>query len=162
MEAAGVHTYDVTVTWTGDDGEGTATYRSYRRDHVVSADGPPDLVGSSDPALRGDGSRWNPEQLLVASLSQCHMLWYLHLCAINDVVVTGYVDAAHGAMTMNDDGSGQFEAVTLRPAVTVTDPAMVERATALHGDVPALCFIARSVNFPVHHQPTVTAARPDG
>ncbi|HET9543398.1 MAG TPA: hypothetical protein VFP02_09960, partial [Acidimicrobiales bacterium] len=93
-----MHTYDVTVTWTGDEGEGTATYRSYRRDHVVSADGPPDLVGSSDPALRGDGSRWNPEQLLVASLSQCHMLWYLHLCALDDVVVTGYVDAAHGEM----------------------------------------------------------------
>jgi organic hydroperoxide reductase OsmC/OhrA len=152
-----VHDYDVTVTWTGDDGEGTATYRSYRRDHTVTADGPPDLVGSSDPALRGDGTRWNPEQLLVASLSQCHMLWYLHLCAINDVVVTGYVDTAHGEMAMNDDGSGQFHAVTLRPQVTVTEPAMVERARALHADVPALCFIARSVNFPVHHDPTVTA-----
>ncbi|MET0159824.1 MAG: OsmC family protein [Acidimicrobiales bacterium] len=156
METAEVHTYDVTVTWTGDDGEGTATYRSYRRDHVASADGPPELVGSSDPALRGDRSRWNPEQLLVVSLSQCHMLWYLHLCALNDVVVTGYVDAAHGEMAMNDDGSGQFEAVILRPQVTVTDPAMVERATALHADVPGLCFIARSVNFPVHHEPVVT------
>ena len=85
-----IHTYELTVTWTGDEGRGTADYRSYRRDHVVSAEGRPDLAGSSDPTFRGDATRWNPEQLLVAALSQCHMLWYLHLCATNDVVVTGY------------------------------------------------------------------------
>ncbi len=153
-----MHTYDVTVTWTGDDGEGTATYRSYRRDNVVTAGGPPDLAGSADPTFRGDVTRWNPEQLLVAALSQCHLLTYLHLCALNDVVVTGYVDEAHGEMALNPDHSGQFESVTLRPQVTVTEEAMVERATALHHGVPALCFIARSVNFPVHHEPVVVAA----
>lgn len=153
-----MHTYDVTITWTGDTGEGTATYRSFRRDHVVAADGRPDIAGSADPAFRGDDTRWNPEQLLVASISQCHMLWYLHLCATAHVVVTGYVDEAHGELATNEDGSGQFTSVTLRPQVTVADPAQVERATTLHHDVPALCFVARSVNFPVHHEPTVTAA----
>jgi organic hydroperoxide reductase OsmC/OhrA len=150
-----VHTYDVTVTWTGDEGAGTAAYRSYRRDHVVDAAGRPPIPGSSDPAFRGDEARWNPEQLLVVSLSQCHMLWYLHLCVEAGVVVHGYRDDARGEMEENADGSGQFVAVTLRPAVTVADAAMVDRAVALHGAVPAKCFIARSVNFPVHHEPTV-------
>lgn len=153
-----MHTYDVTVTWTGDDGEGTATYRSYRRDNVVTAEGLPDLAGSADPAFRGDPTRWNPEQLLVAALSQCHLLTYLHLCATNGVVVSGYVDDAHGEMTLNRDHSGQMASVTLRPRVTVADAGMVERAVALHHDVPDLCFIARSVNFPVRHEPTVLAA----
>jgi organic hydroperoxide reductase OsmC/OhrA len=152
-----VHTYDVTVTWTGDDGPGTASYRTYRRDHVVDAPGRPAIPGSSDPAFRGDAGRWNPEQLLVVSLSQCHMLWYLHLCAEAGVVVHTYRDEARGDMEENVDGSGQFVAVTLRPAVTVADSGMVERAMALHHDVPAKCFIARSVNFPVAHEPTVTA-----
>lgn len=157
MTLGTVHTYDVRVTWTGDDGEGTATYRSYRRDHVVSAAGVPDLPGSADRSFRGDPTRWNPEQLLVAALSQCHMLTYLHLCATNDVVVTGYVDDAHGEMALNPDHSGQLEVVTLRPRVTVAEEQMVERAAALHDDAPALCFIARSVNFPVRHEPTVEA-----
>ena len=151
-----VHTYDLTVTWTGDDGRGTADYRAYRRDHVVSADGRPDLAGSSDPTFRGDATRWNPEQLLVAALSQCHMLWYLHLCATNAVVVTGYVDHAHGEMRTHGDGSGEFTSVVLRPEVTVSEPEMVEAAERLHAEAPTLCFIARSVNFPVGHEPTVT------
>ena len=157
-----VHTYDVTVTWTGDDGPGTASYRAYRRDHVVDAAGRPAIPGSSDPAFRGDAGRWNPEQLLVVSLSQCHMLWYLHLCAEAGVVVHAYRDEARGDMEENADGSGQFVAVTLRPAVTVADAGMVERAMALHHDVPAKCFIARSVNFPVHHEPTVVVAAAAG
>jgi organic hydroperoxide reductase OsmC/OhrA len=123
----------------------------------VSAAGPPDLPGSADPTFRGDRTRWNPEQLVVAALSQCHLLTYLHLCATNDVVVTGYVDDAHGEMATHRDGSGELTSVTLRPRVTVADQAMVERALALHHDVPGLCFIARSVNFPVHHEPTVGA-----
>ena len=151
-----IHTYDLTVTWTGDDGRGTADYGSYRRDHVVSADGRPDLAGSSDPTFRGDATRWNPEQLLVAALSQCHMLWFLHLCATGDVVVTSYVDEAHGEMRTHRDGAGEFTSVTLHPQVTVAEPEMVDRAVELHADAPTLCFIARSVNFPVLHEPTVT------
>jgi organic hydroperoxide reductase OsmC/OhrA len=153
-----VHQYDITVSWTGNDGEGTASYRSYRRDHDVEAPGRPRIAGSSDPTFRGDAAKWNPEQLLVAALSQCHMLSYLHLCAIDGVVVTAYVDEAHGEMVVNADGSGQFTSVVLRPHVTVADPAMVERAGELHADAGKLCFIARSVNFPVHHEPSIDHA----
>jgi organic hydroperoxide reductase OsmC/OhrA len=153
-----MHSYRVAVTWTGNDGAGTATYRAYRRDHVVSAEGRPAIDGSSDPAFRGDRGRWNPEQLLVVSLSQCHMLWYLHLCAEAGVVVVDYRDEAEGTMAENADGSGQFTSVTLRPVVAVAEAPMVERATALHHEVTSRCFIARSVNFPVRHEPAVSVA----
>ena len=151
-----MHTYDVTVTWTGNDGPGTADYRSYRRDNVVTADGLPDLAGSSDKTFRGDPTRWNPEQLLVAALSQCHLLSYLHVCAVNDVVVTAYVDDAHGEMRTNKDGSGEMTSVVLHPRVTVADESMVDKANELHDEAHHLCFIARSVNFPVDHEPTAT------
>ncbi|MGW4465408.1 OsmC family protein [Micromonospora sp. NPDC004704] len=151
------HRYDTVVTWTGNRGTGTSGYRDYHRDHEVAADGPVTIAGSSDPAFRGDRTRWNPEQLLVASLSQCHLLWYLHLCAEAGVVVTGYVDRAVGAMTEDADG-GRFTEVLLRPEVTVAEPAMVEPATRLHADAHRACFIANSVNFPVRHEPTVVVA----
>lgn len=162
MSAA--HQFDVVVTWSGNRGTGTENYRAYGRDHTISSPGadgavvPPPIPGSSDPAFRGDADRWNPEQLLVASLSQCHMLWYLHLAATNGVVVVGYRDAASGTMAVHRDGSGEFESVTLRPTVTVANAEMAETARSLHGQVPALCFIARSVNFPVHHEPEIVVA----
>jgi organic hydroperoxide reductase OsmC/OhrA len=149
------HTYPVVVTWTGNRGTGTSGYRAYNRDHEVTAEHRPAIAGSSDPAFRGDAERWNPEQLLVASLSQCHMLWYLHLCADHGVVVTGYVDRATGTMR-EGGGAGHFTEVVLRPEVTVADPAMVEPAAGLHTDAHRACFIANSVNFPVRHEPRVT------
>ncbi|MBB1253938.1 OsmC family protein [Streptomyces sp. OF3] len=151
------HEYDVTVEWTGDLGSGTESYRSYSRDHDVLADGRQGIAGSADPAFRGDPTRWNPEQLLVASVAQCHMLSYLHLCAVNGVTVTAYEDRAHGVLTMDDGGgSGHITGVTLRPEVTVAEASMVEKARTLHGEVPALCFIARSVDFPIHHEPVIS------
>jgi organic hydroperoxide reductase OsmC/OhrA len=147
------HHYQVSVTWTGDRGSGTSGYRDYARDHDVTADGPPVLLGSSDPALRGDRTRWNPEQLLVASLSQCHMLWFLHLCAEAQVVVTGYTDAARGSM-VEDAGGGHFVEVTLAPHVVVADAAMIDVARPLHETAHERCFIANSVNFPVGIEPT--------
>jgi organic hydroperoxide reductase OsmC/OhrA len=150
------HEYDVTVTWTGNTGPGTSGYTAYARDHEVSAaTGAPMIPGSSDPSFRGDPARWNPEQLLVTSLSQCHMLWYLHLASTAGVVVTAYEDHPHGVMVTNSSGAGQFEAVTLRPRVTITAASDPEVALRLHADVPALCFIARSVNFPVGHEPEI-------
>jgi len=148
------HTYLTTVTWTGDQGTGTSGYRDYARDHDLTADGPAPISGSSDPAFRGDRKRWNPEQLLVGSLSQCHMLWYLHLCTEAGVVVTGYVDHATGTMAETDAG-GHFTEVVLRPQVRVASPDMVEKATGLHEDAHHACFIAASVNFPVRHEPVV-------
>jgi organic hydroperoxide reductase OsmC/OhrA len=150
------HTYDLTLTWTGNTGTGTATYRSYHRDSVTEAADAPPLPGSSDPAFRGDPTRWNPEQLLVASISQCHMLWYLHLCAVNGVVVTAYTDQAHGEMTETPDGGGHFTQVTLNPQVTVAAPDMMTKAGELHERAHQLCFIANSVNFPITHTPTTT------
>jgi organic hydroperoxide reductase OsmC/OhrA len=150
------HSYDVTITWTGNSGTGTSGYRDYARAHQVTADGPPPIAASSDQALRGDASRWNPEQLLTAALSQCHMLWYLHLCADAGVIVTGYTDQAHGTMKEAADGGGHFTEVMLRPRITVTSPAMIDMAMRLHEVANSKCFIANSVNFPVRHQPVIT------
>lgn len=151
------HRYAVDVEWTGNLGEGTAGYRSYSRAVELSGESKAMIAGSADPAFRGDASAWNPEELLVAALSQCHLLSYLHVCAVNDVVVTAYTDSAEGMM-METSGSAQFTEVVLRPRVTVAAPSMVGQAERLHVDANAACFIARSVNFPVQHQPTIEVA----
>lgn len=142
------HRYATTMRWTGNTGSGTSSYRAYRRDHVIEAEGKPSIPGSSDPQFRGDRTRWNPEELLVASLSACHQLWYLHLAAEAGVVVSAYVDRAEGVMAETADGGGRVTRVVLRPEVTLAagDAAL---AQALHERAHALCFIACSVNFPV-------------
>ncbi|HTF46891.1 MAG TPA: OsmC family protein [Pseudonocardia sp.] len=155
---ARTHRYTVDVSWTGNLGTGTSGYREFSRDHEVSGPGKPVLPGSSDPAFRGDPSRYNPEELLVAALSQCHMLWFLHLASANGVVVTGYTDHPEGTMAEGRGGGGEFTEVLLRPEVTVAEPGMLAGAEGLHEQAHTLCFIARSVNFPVHHQPSTTAA----
>jgi organic hydroperoxide reductase OsmC/OhrA len=152
------HRYDLTVEWIGNSGEGTRTYRSYGRNHRVGTKGRPILEGSADSAFLGDPSRWNPEQLLVASVSQCHMLWYLHLAVEAGIVVTAYVDRPTGLMTENDDGSGQFTEVVLRPEVTISEAERVAEASALHQTVGEKCFVSRSVNFPIRHKPVTQTA----
>lgn len=154
------HTYDVRVAWTGNTGEGTRTYQSYLRDHVVTVDGKPPLPGSSDRAFRGDPSRYSPEDLLVASLSACHMLWYLHLCAVNRIVVVEYADSAQGYMDQAEDGTAGFVRVVLKPTVTIAPGGDSERARALHHEAHRYCFIARSVKFPVENEPAITFAGP--
>ena len=151
------HRYELTVTWTGNTGEGTSTYRGYRRTHTVVAPGPPELLGSADRTFHGDRDRWNPEQLLLAALAQCHLLSYLHVCVEAGVVVTDYVDRATGSMTSGADGSGRFTEVVLHPEVTVADGSMVDAATRAHRRANELCFIANSVSFPVRHEPVVGA-----
>ena len=146
------HRYNVTVEWTGNRGEGTASYRSYDRDHVVTAEHTPSIAGSSDPAFRGNPSRWNPEQLLVASAAQCHLLSYLHHAAINGVVVTDYVDHPTAVMTEDGAGGGRFTEIVLHPLVTVAEASMVETAERLHHDANRSCFIASSLNLPVTHE----------
>ena len=143
------HEYKLQVEWTGNSGEGTRTYRSYKRDYSIDAHGKPSIQGSSDPAFLGDPSRYNPEELLVASLSSCHMLWYLHLCAVNGIVVLKYVDSASGVMEEGSDGSGEFTSVTLNPTVTVATTSAREKAIALHEEAHAQCFLAKSVKFPI-------------
>ncbi|MDE1146607.1 MAG: OsmC family protein [Azospirillaceae bacterium] len=156
------HTYRVTVTWTGNRGQGTANYRAYGRDHDIQAAGKPVIPGSADPAFLGDATRYNPEETLVASLSACHKLWYLHLAAEAGLVVTAYQDAAEGTMAETADGNGRFTQVTLRPTVTLDANgragADVALAQALHDKAHHFCFIANSVNFPVVTQGTVVVA----
>jgi organic hydroperoxide reductase OsmC/OhrA len=147
------HSYDVRVAWTGNTGTGTTGHADYRRDTVTTAGDKGRLLGSSDPGFRGDPDRWNPEELLIASLSQCHLLWYLDLASRAGVVVTAYVDDPTATMVVNADGSGQFVRAVLRPSVTITDPDHMARAVRLHSRAHEMCFIARSVNFPVDCEP---------
>ncbi len=149
------HQYTTRTEWTGNLGEGTTNYRAYSRDHLMSAVGKPELPGSSDPAFRGDATRWNPEEMLVASLSSCHMLWYLHLCTQAKITVLAYHDDAQGAMVEDADGGGHFSLVTLRPVATLAVGSDEAVATSLHKQAHHLCFIANSVNFPVSIEPTV-------
>lgn len=149
------HSYAATIEWTGNQGDGTADYKAYGRDHTITSGDKPPLLGSADTAFRGDAARYNPEDLMVAAVSSCHMLWYLHLCATNGIVLTAYRDDAEGTMEMNPDGSGQFSSITLHPEVTITDAALAGKARALHEDAHRMCFIARSVNFPIHHEAEV-------
>ncbi|HEU5081075.1 MAG TPA: OsmC family protein [Opitutaceae bacterium] len=149
------HTYNVQIQWTGAGEKGTQTYVSYLRDFVVRSGGKPELPGSSDPSFRGDPLRYNPEELLVASLSSCHMLWYLHLCAVNHVTVVGYDDPAIGLMDEDESGSGLFTSVVLKPTVRIMHGSSEEKAMALHHDAHRYCFIARSVNFPVSIEASV-------
>ena len=143
------HSYHVATRWTGNDGPGTRSYASYRRDHELSVTGKPQIPASSDPSFRGDPTRYNPEELLVASLSSCHTLWYMHLCAVNKIVVINYTDAAMGTMEEEPNGAGQFVRIELKPTVTITPESDRNRALELHHEAHRFCFIARSINFPV-------------
>ena len=152
------HTYDATIRWTGNRGTGTDAYRSYGRDYDIDSPGRPTIKGSADRYFRGDPDRHNPEDLLVASLSGCHLLAYLALCARNGIIVEDYVDSASGEMVETIGGGGHFTAVTLRPVVTIAAGSDVVRAGALHHDAHDQCFIAASVNFPVMCEATIRLA----
>ena len=158
FKAAKEHSYAVTVTWTGNTGSGTSTYRGYQRSHDIAVRGKPTLPASSDPEFLGDRSRYNPEEMLVASLSSCHMLWYLHLCCVEGIVVEAYEDIAEGVMVEDADGGGRFSQVVLQPEIKLRAGSNLDRATALHGDAQSKCFIANSVNFPIRHEPVFLPA----
>ncbi|MGB8759648.1 MAG: OsmC family protein [Candidatus Sulfotelmatobacter sp.] len=154
------HHYEIQVAWTGNQGQGTKTYATYKRDYAITAPGKPPVLASSDPAFRGDPPRYNPEDLLVASLSACHMLSYLHLCAVNKIVVTEYQDDARGVMNERPDGSAAFAEVTLHPHVTISEDSDEAKALSLHEQAHHLCFIANSVNFPVRNVAQISVAAP--
>lgn len=155
MASVRKHEYVVRVKWTGNLGSGTSSYGEYARDHEISAAGRAPVLGSADPAFRGDPSRYNPEDMLVSSLSACHMLWYLHLCSDARIVVLEYVDDAWGVMAEGGDGGGCFERVILRPRIVVAAAKDRELAQQLHTQAHKLCFIANSVNFPVQCEPEI-------
>jgi len=148
------HSYKLKTTWTGNRGEGTSAYRAYDRNHTIQIDGKPELFGSADLMFRGDMSRHNPEDLLLAAISACHLMSFLHVCVMEGVVVTAYEDHATAQMQVNPDGSGHFISAMLNPIVTVTDEAMIAKLDAIHEKANKLCFIANSCNFPIHHHAT--------
>lgn len=152
------HNYEITVEWTGNKGSGTLNYKSYSRNHKIISNGKYGAInGSSDPSFLGDKTKYNPEDLFLSSLSACHMLWYLHLCSVNKIIVTEYMDNATGIMEETENGSGKFTEVTLNPVVKITDKNMIEKANELHKEANKMCFIANSCNFKIEHKPnTVT------
>ena len=150
------HLYNIKLEWTGNQGTGTSAYRAYSRDHTILVEGKPPIAGSSDPVFLGDAARHNPEDMFLASIASCHMLWFLHLASAAGIVVTAYRDKASGVMKMNPDGSGEFSSVTLSPSVAITKLSQVEQANTLHSKVGDMCFIARSVKVPIYHEATVT------
>lgn len=152
------HRYATTLRWTGNRGTGTSAYTAYDRAHEAGAEGRPTLSLSADPAFRGDPARWNPELMLLAALSSCHQLWYLHLCAEAGIIVLAYEDAAEATMIEATAGAGQFSGAVLHPRVTIAAGGDAARAASLHHEAAARCFIARSVNFPVRHEPEIRTA----
>lgn len=160
MSSQKTHQYRTHVTWDGNTGRGTETYQAYERSHTIRVHGKPPIAGSSDPAFHGDPNRHNPEELLVASLSSCHMLWYLHLCSQADVVVCAYIDDALGLMRETKAGGGHFSEVRLRPAVTIAVDSDRRLAETLHESAHRMCFIANSVNFPVLCEPSISVSQP--
>lgn len=159
MSSKHTHSYRALLAWTGNRGTGTSAYEAYDRDYEISVPGKTPIAGSSDPAFRGDAARYNPEDLLVASLAACHMLWYLHLCSEAGIVVTSYEDDASGEIETGADGGGEFISVTLRPEVIVdNDSELLEQAHALHAEAHGKCFIARSVSFPVTCEPEISVS----
>jgi organic hydroperoxide reductase OsmC/OhrA len=153
------HNYEIKMRWTGNRGSGTSDYRAYARDHEIASPGKLITIpGSSDPAFRGDPKRFNPEELLLAALSACHMMSYLHLCAVHGVVVTDYEDAAEGTLVENKGMGGHFTSVTLRPLIVISRESDRDKALALHQQAHEFCFIANSVNFPVAHEAVIAVA----
>ncbi|MGF1588789.1 MAG: OsmC family protein [Pleurocapsa sp.] len=149
------HLYQTSLQWTGNNGQGTKNYQVYERAYQIGVQGKPMILGSSDPAFRGDKTKYNPEELLVASLSSCHLLWYLHLCAEARVIVVDYKDKAIGKMAETKEGSGRFIEVILQPEIIITAKSNLEQAKQLHYKAHEFCFIANSVNFPVLCQPSI-------
>jgi organic hydroperoxide reductase OsmC/OhrA len=154
----GRHDYSLIVKWTGNTGTGTSNYKGFERSHSIIVAEKDEIFGSSDPAFRGDKTKHNPEELLLASISSCHMLWYLHLCAVSGIIVTDYIDKAIGTMIESAMGGGKFTEATLNPIVTITDILMTEKANSLHEKANELCFVANSLNFPVYHKPLCVTA----
>ncbi|MFT4020240.1 MAG: OsmC family protein [Acinetobacter sp.] len=150
-----IHHYSLKVQWLGNTGTGTSEYRAYKRDFEVQHPNKPSIVGSADPAYRGDANRWNPEDLLVASASACHKLWYLHLCAVNQIQVLSYEDDAIGSMDdAHPSKRGHITQIILRPNIVLRQGNDLQLAQKLHEDAHHECMIANSVNFPILCEPT--------
>ncbi len=145
-----IHTFKGTQKWTGNLGTGTSSYEAYSRNFEVTTPGKLGILGSADPLFRGEVERINPEDFLLNALSSCHMLWYFHLCADNGITVLNYSDEFEGVMEFGDGMKGGFTSVTLHPLVEIAEKHLIGKAMELHHLAHQKCFIANSVNFPVH------------
>ena len=146
------HAYTSKIVWTGNRGQGTSTYRGYDRTWSIITPGKPVIECSNDPLLGGDPTRPNPEDLLLSSLSSCHMLWYLHLASSAGIAVSHYQDEPVGVGETSPNGAGRFLSATLRPAIHVPKGTDIAKADTIHHEIHTYCFIARSVNFPVAYE----------
>ena len=149
------HHYHTAIEWTGNKGAGTTGYTDYERSHVVRVENKVPLDASSDPHFRGDATKHNPEDLFLASIASCHMLWYLHLCADQGIIVTAYIDKAYGLMQTAANGSGQFRKIVMHPEVTVAEEQMKDQAHRLHHQAHEMCFLSNSVNFEIVIEPQI-------
>ena len=147
------HNYKLAVKWTGNQGTGTSNYKKFERSYHIQIENKADIAGSSDPEFRGDRTKHNPEELLLAAVSSCHMLWYLHFCSENKIIVTDYIDNARAVMEETVSGNGKFTSITLCPTISLTENTMIEKATELHGKANEFCFVANSLNLKVSHEP---------
>ncbi len=148
------HDFTSRIQWTGNRGEGTASYRGYDRTWDIDTPGKPVTHCSNDPRLGGDPALPNPEDLLISSLAACHMLWYLHLASQAGLVVVEYRDNPVGVGHSTPDGAGRFVEAILNPHIVLRSDADLARAEAIHHEISSVCFIARSVNFPIRYAPT--------
>jgi organic hydroperoxide reductase OsmC/OhrA len=147
------HNYKLALKWTGNQGTGTSNYKDFERSYNIQIENKTDILGSSDPEFRGDRTKHNPEELLLAAVSSCHMLWYLHFCSESEIIVTNYVDHATAILEETENGNGKFSSITLNPTITITENSMIEKAIELHKKANEFCFVANSLNFKVEHQP---------
>ena len=152
------HDFTSRIVWTGNRGEGTRRYRGYDRTWDIAVPGRAVVQCSNDPMLGGDPARMNPEDLLLSALSACHMLWYLHLASEAGIVVLAYADTPIGHGETAPSGAGRFVSAVLRPEITVAPGSDLDEAAAIHHRIGDVCFIARSVNFPVDYEPRFTIA----
>ena len=152
-----IHDYMANIIWTGNLGTGTSGYKDYARSYDISATGKPIILGSADPAFRGEALKWNPEDLLLSTIASCHMLWYLHFCADNHIIVEDYRDAITGKLEVDEKGLGKFIEATLNPVVRIKNSEQIDLAMSLHQEAHKFCFIANSLNFNVSINPSISA-----
>lgn len=152
------HDFPARIVWTGNRGTGTSGYQAYDRTWDLALPGRAVVHCSNDPQLGGDPTKYNPEELLITALASCHMLWYLHLCSDAGVTVLSYEDNPVGIGECEPSGRGRFLEAVLRPTITISADSDPEVASGLHGKIHDFCFIARSVNFPVRHEPKIVVA----
>ncbi len=151
------HLFKVALNWIKKESKMDSSTRIYTKSHHISIEGKPDLEVSAAKAFKGDPNLYNPEDLLLSSLTSCHMMSYLYCCAQHKIEVISYQDHSEATLQVNPDGSGKIVKVDLFPEIIISDSSQTELALSLHKKANELCFIANSCNFPVYHHAKCSA-----